>query len=93
MTTKTKKKTEPVHVARRRLAQPGCGRKCRHPRCTIRGHYQPHENFRSKKTDICISCEEREKQLKRAYVYDFDATHPHPPIHKAMDAFLRGKKI
>jgi len=31
--------------------------------------------------------------LKRAYIFDFDATHPHPPIHKAMDAFIRGKKI
>jgi len=91
--TTARKKVKDYHMARRRLAQPGNGRKCRHPRCTIRGHFQPHENFRTSDTDTCSTCEEREKKLKRAYIYDFDATHPHPPIHKAMDAFLRGKTI
>ena len=91
MTTRKKSNTH-YHVTRRKLARPGCGRKCRHPRCSIRGHYQPHENFRTKE-DLCITCEDREKMLKRAYIFDFNATHPHPPIHKAMDAFIRGKKI
>lgn len=85
------KKNKRIHTTRRKLAKPGCGKKCRHVRCTIRGHFQPYENFRNKDVDICIACEEREKKLKQCYVFDFNATHPHPPIHKVLDAFIRGK--